>query len=281
VNIDRILTNLADIATNWGVKVVGVLVVLFIAWVIAGWIQLKIQGVLEKRRFDATLTRFFASLAKWSILIGALLGCLGVFGIQTASFAALIAATGLAIGLAFQGTLSNFAAGVMLLVFRPCKVGDLVHLAGKLGIVKQIELFATELASLDNRRLTIPNTAIWGSTIENLTHHETRRVDVPVGVDYSADVEKTREVLEAVVKNVEGGLQEPAPQAFLKELGGSSVDWVLRVWGPTGEYWNIHQALIRDAKKALEEAGISIPFPQMDVHLDDPVVKAFAGRSAA
>ena len=273
---ENVMKTVAEFGTTWGIRVVGVLVALFLAWIFAGWTRRAILRALEKRKFDATLGKFFANLVKWAILAGAILGCLGVFGIQTASFAAVIAAAGLAIGLAFQGTLANFAGGVMLLVFRPFKVGDLVKVAGEIGFVEKIELFSTVLRTPDNRYIIVPSKAIFGSTIENLTYHPTRRVDIPVGAEYSADIDKTREALEGCVKNIPKALEEPAAQIFLKELGGSSVDWQVRVWCNTEDYWDVYQATIRAAKMALDEAGIGIPFPQMDVHLDPAAVTAMA-----
>lgn len=277
MDVSSALNYMVNMGTTYGLRVIGVLVALFVAWTVAGWLRNKLQRSLEKRSFDATLTRFFANLARYAILVGTVLGCLGVFGIQTTSFAAVIGAAGLAVGLAFQGTLSNFAAGVMLLIFRPFKVGDMVNIAGITGVVQGIELFTTEMTSPDNRRFIVPNSAIFGSNIENVTHHATRRVDVPVGVDYAADIDQTREVLEAMVKEIPGGLEDPAPQIFLKELGASSVDWVVRVWCNTGDYWGVYQEIIRRTKQALDAAGLGIPFPQMDVHFDEPGLKAISG----
>jgi small conductance mechanosensitive channel len=276
--LDKVIDAVVTFATTWGIRVVGVLVALFVAWILAGWARRAILRTLEKRSFDATLTKFFANLVKWAILAGAVIGCLGVFGIQTASFAAVIGAMGLAVGLAFQGTLSNFAAGVMLLVFRPFKVGDVVNTAGFIGTVNEVELFTTDLTTFDNRRIIVPNSSIFGSVIENLTHNETRRVDVPVGVDYAADVDETRKVLEAMIPSIPGVLEEPAPQIFLKELGASSVDWVVRVWCKTDDFWDVYQATIRASKMALDEASLGIPFPQMDIHLDDAALAAFSGK---
>jgi small conductance mechanosensitive channel len=255
-----------------------VLVLLFIAWIIAGWSRRALQSTLEKRSFDLTLTRFFSNLLRYGILIVAAVGCLGVFGIETTSFAAVIAAAGLAIGLAFQGTLSNFAAGVMLLVFRPFKVGDFVAVAGIMGTVEEIDLFTSNLTTVDNRLLVVPNSSIFGAVIENFNHHDTRRVDVPVGVDYGADVDRTREVLEGMVDAIPGVLKEPEPQVFLAELGASSVDWQVRVWCKTDDFWDVHQATVRAAKAALDQAGLGIPFPQVDVHFDEPAIAALAGK---
>ena len=278
MDMERITTLLTDIIMEWGLKVIGVLVALTAAWILGGWSRRKLQALFRKRSFDPTLSSFFSNLVRYAILAGAVLGCLGVFGIQTASFAAVIAAAGLAVGLAFQGTLSNFAAGVMLLVFRPFRVGDLVKVNGELGIVKEIELFTTRLATLDNRLIIIPNSAVFGNKIENLTHYDTRRVDIPVGVEYSATVKETKEVLEKAALKVEKRLDEPAHQIFLKELGGSSVNWVVRVWCKNEDCGDGYQSANQESKKALDEAGLGIPFPQMDVHLDEPVVKAMSGR---
>ncbi|TNF61919.1 MAG: mechanosensitive ion channel, partial [Deltaproteobacteria bacterium] len=159
---------------EYGPKVLGVLLALFFAWVIASWTERGVRAGLERRNFDATLTRFFAKLARYVILVGAVLGCLGVFGIQTASFAAVLAAAGFAIGLAFQGTLGNFSAGVMLLVFRPFKVGDFVEVSGETGTCEHIDLFTCEFRTLDNKKLIIPNGAVFGSTITNYTGYDIR-----------------------------------------------------------------------------------------------------------
>ncbi len=262
------MTEVWLLLASWGGRVVGALVALFFAWIIAGWARRAMLRALEKRKLDLSVSKFFASMVRYMILVGALLGILGMFGVETTSFAAVIAALGLAIGLAFQGTLSNFASGVMLLVFRPFKVGDFVKIADKLGTVEEIELFTSEITTLDNRMIVIPNSSIFGSVIENFTHHPVRRCDISVGVMYAATVEKTRGVLEAVVKEIPGRIEEPESQVFLEKLGASSVDWQLRVWCKTEDLWDVHQATIERTKVALEKAGIAIPFPQMDVHLD-------------
>lgn len=262
------LSQVTPLLIAYGTKIVGAIVFLLIAWIVAGWTKRTVIRRLESAEFDLTLGRFFASLSRWLVLVMALLACLGIFGVQTTSFAALIGAAGLAVGLAFQGTLSNFAAGIMLLVFRPFGIGDLVTVAGTTGKVVALELFTTSFDTADNRRIIIPNSLIFGETIENASYHPLRRVDVAVGADYNADVDRTREVLERAAASVEGSLETPAPQVFLKELGGSSVDWVIRIWCRSPEYWAVHEATVRAVKRHLDEAGIGIPFPQMDVHLD-------------
>jgi len=275
---EQTLEFLIEQGREWGVKIGGVLIALFAAWVVSSWLSGTVRRTLERRKFDATLTRFFAKMVRYAILTFAALGCLGVFGIETTSFAAVIAAAGLAVGLAFQGTLSNFASGVMLLIFRPFKVGDFVDAGGVSGVVEEIELFTVDIKTPDNKRVIVPNSAVFGSTITNYTHYDTRRVDIDVGVDYAATTEETRAKLETVPGRVEGVLEDPAPQIFLKSLGGSSVDWVVRVWCKTDDFWDVYQRTIHETKLVLDDAKLGIPFPQMDVHLDAEAVEALRSR---
>lgn len=278
MNAQQITSLLIEKGTTWGLRLVGVIVALFIAWIVAGWLRRMALRKLE-RRFDTMLAQFFANLVRYAVITLAVIGCLGVFGIQTASFAAVLAAMGLAIGLAFQGTLSNFASGVMLLVFRPFKVGDVVNVAGETGKVKELELFTTELVTADNRRIIVPNSEVFGKKIINLTHYPTRRVEVPVGTDYSADLDATRKVLEGVTSSVEGVLDDPPPQVFLSELGDSSIAWQVRVHVKTEDFWLVHERVVRATKRALDEAGIGIPFPQQDVHFDADALTALRKAS--
>jgi small conductance mechanosensitive channel len=266
--MEKMLETLMNLGVTYGVRIVGVLLFIVVAWIIAAWAQGVVTRRLEQRNFDKALTRFFSSSIKWVILGAALIASLGVFGVETTSFAAVLGAAGLALGLAFQGTLSNFSAGIMLLVFRPFNVDDWVNISGVVGKVYEIGLFTVSMDTPDNRRIILPNSGVFGSTIENITFHPQRRVDINVGVEYSADLNKARAALEQAAATVTGGLAEPAPQVFLKELGGSSVDFVVRVWVNTPDYWNVWQALTQSVKEHLDEAGIGIPYPQMDVHLD-------------
>jgi small conductance mechanosensitive channel len=253
---------------DYGTKIVGVIVVFIIGRMVANGVAKAIQRRLEKREFDPTLTRFFASLARTLILVGVVLACLGMFGVDTTSFAAVLAAMGFAVGMALQGSLANFAAGIMLLVFRPYKVGDIISAAGVTGGVIELNLFTTVLDTPDNRRFVAPNGAIFAGNIENLTFHGRRRVDVNVGADYGADIDATRKVLESAIPNIPSRIVDDAHQVFLSELGGSSVDWQVRVWCEPANYWAVYQETIRAIKMAMDAAGIGIPFPQMDVHLD-------------
>jgi small conductance mechanosensitive channel len=249
---------------------IKVIVILAVAYLLGKWIELMIRRSAERTRLDDTLARFFGKMAKWGLLVLALLAALSVFGVQTTSFAAVIGASALAIGLAFQGTLANFAAGMMLLIFRPFKVGDVVELSDVTATVDEIDLFQTTLDTFDNRRVIMPNGSIFGSTITNISHHPYRRMDVSVGVAYDADLDRTREVLEQAAASVEGRRDDPAPAVVLTDLGDSAVLWTVRVWADAAVFWDVRQATVRAIKQHLDEAGLSIPFPQMDVHLDQP-----------
>lgn len=270
MNWEALHLQLLTYAGAYAPRIVGVLLALLAARLLAGWAGRVAYTTLRKAKFDETLSKFGAKLAKWVVLLAAVMACLGVFGIQSTSFAALLGAAGLAIGLAFQGTLSNFAAGVMLLVFRPFKVGDVVTVAGQTGKVDEIELFTTTIDTADKRRFVIPNNAIFGSVIENTSHHPQRRVDVTVGVSYRADSDRVRAVLTAAL-GVEGTLSDPAPAVVLTGLGASSVDWAVRVWCRTPDYWAVRERVLLSVKTSLDAAGIAIPYPTMDINLSQPL----------
>lgn len=261
----------------YGLRAMFVLVLMILAWTISSWLSSMVQKGLTRVKFDTTLTFFLARLVRWSILFLTALTCLSYFGVETTSFAAVIGAAGLAIGLAFQGTLSNFAAGAMLLIFRPYKVGDTITSGNYQGTVAEIALFTTEIDTSDGRRIIIPNSAINGSVIENVTYHRLRQVAVPVGVAYDADIDATRKALELALTMVPQAVRDPAADVVLLGLGDSAVNWTARVWATQQDNATAKQALIRAVKMELDQAGIGIPFPQMDVHLfptgvnsDDP-----------
>lgn len=257
-----------DQGADLSIDVVKVIVLLVVAWLFAQWISRVIRRHGERSdRLDPTLTIFFATLTRWAILAFALIAVLGIFGIQTASFAALIAAVGLAISLGFQGTLGQLASGVMLLVFRPFKVGDFIKAGGTAGVVKELQLFATVIDTFDNRRLIVPNASVFGGTIENVSHHQERRVDVSIGTAYEADIDRTREILLGVAGDLPQALSDRDPAVVLDELGGSSVNWSVRVWVAASDYAAAKDLLLANSKKALDAAGVGIPYPQLDVHM--------------
>ncbi len=249
-------------------RVLGAIVILILGRIFAGWARKFTRRALEKGNVDETLATFVARAVGILVMAFVILAVLGQFGVETTSFIAILGAAGLAVGLALQGTLSNFAAGVMLILFRPFKVGDLISAGGVTGIVNAVDLFSTKLDTLDNRRLIVSNSEVYGGTIENVTFHDTRRVDVNVGTDYGADLKQVRDILEAVPARIEGALTDPAPQIFLSDLGDSSINWQVRIWCRTDEYWDVWQRTTQEVKAALDAADIGIPFPQMDVHMD-------------
>lgn len=256
---------------------VMVIVTYFAAKLVSRWIAAALC-----KKVDETLGKFVGRLTFYGLMIVGSLAILSVAGISVAGAAAVLTAAGFAIGLAFQGTLSNFAAGVLLLVFRPFKVSDMVVVGGVTGRVNEIDLFTTTLDTTDNRRLILPNNAIVGNTIENVTFHKQRRVEVVVGVSYRADMDATRNVLIAAVEAMGEMVvmgEGRGYQIFLSNLGAHSVDWTIRVWVDATKFWVAREQLIVGVKRALDEHQIEIPFPQMHLHLDD--AKAIVHKSVA
>ncbi|MCI5066737.1 mechanosensitive ion channel [bacterium] len=251
------------------IPIAGALLLLIVAYFVASFFS-RIASRPIAKRVDETLGRFIGKLIFYSIMTFTLLGVLGMFGVSVASFAAVIAAAGFAIGLAFQGTLSNFSAGVLLLVFRPFKVGDVVSAGGVTGKIFEIDLFTTTFDTPDNRRIIVPNSQISGNTLENITYHQERRADVNVGVDYSANIDETRRVLSQAAESLQEKLvtgEGRGYQVYLLELADSSVNWVVRFWTTADQYWGVKEELTAAVKNELDRAGIGIPFPQLDVHL--------------
>lgn len=259
--------DLVHVWTDVGIPVAKAIVLIVVVVFVAGWLGRVTSGIAKRARIEVTLARFFGHVVRYGVLVLGGLAILDTFGVKTTSFAAVVAAVGFSIGMAMSGTLSNVASGVMLLVFRPFKVGDSIAAGGVTGKVEELGLFFTTFDTPDNRRIVVPNSSIFGGTIENITFHSKRRVEVNVGTAYSADVDHAREVLMRAATNVHGRIAEEAPIVYLSELGQSSVNWAVRVWALTPDFWAVRERLTRDIKVALDGAGIGIPFPQMDVHL--------------
>ena len=251
-----------------GQPVVLAIVLIIAVFLVAGMARKITLKACRKATVEETLSRFLSNMLRYLVLFAGGVAILGTLGIETTSFAAILAAAGFAIGMAMSGMLGNVAAGVMLLFFRPFKVGDVVNAGGTTGKIIEIGLFTTAFDTPDNRRIIVPNSSIFGGTIENVSFHETRRVAVAVGTDYGADIDQAREVMLRTAKACANVLQDPEPAVVLTGLGGSSIDWSIRVWCNSSDYWGVMDQLTRDVKYALDEAGIGIPFPQMDVHID-------------
>ena len=251
------------------IPAVTALVILIVAYFVGKFLG-RICSTPVRKRVDETLGKFVGKLVFYVIMILALIGVLGRFGIEVTSFAAILAAAGFAIGMAFQGTLGNFAAGIMLLVFRPFKVGDVINAAGITAKVDAIDLFTTTFDTPDNRRIIVPNGVIAGGTIENISHHSERRVDVSTGADYGASIDDTRTALAKAAESLNDKMVQGEGRGYQIVLGGlgdSSVDWTVRFWCKAEDYWGVMEALTRAVKLHLDEAGIGIPYPTMDVNV--------------
>ena len=256
-----------DLITTWGMKVVGAIIVLILGRMVAGLIRGGVVRGMKRAELDLTMIPFLSSMVYYLLLTLVIVAVLGLFGVPTAQFVAILGAAGLAVGLALQGTLSNFAAGVMLLIFRPFRVGDFVDAAGTAGTVKEIRVFSTALDTPDNVRIITPNTAVWGSVIKNFSFNDTRRIDMVVGVSYDDDLGKAREIIQRVVTADPRVLKDPEVTVAVSEMADSSVNFVVRPWCAKADYWALRFDLTRKLKEELEAGGCSIPFPQRDVHV--------------
>ncbi len=255
-------------ATTWGMSVVGAVLILVVGFLAAGWLSRAVGRTLDRMdRLDLTLRRFAASLVRYLVLIITGLAVLAQFGVQTASLITVLGAAGLAIGLALQGTLSSVAAGVMLLLFLPIRVGHVVDVAGHMGSVRAITLFVTELDALDNVRVVIPNAQVWGAAVINFSINDTRRCDMVIGVGYEGDIEQAMVVIRGLIEADARHMGAPAPFVAVTGLGDNAVDITVRVWCASSDYFAMRVDLFKNIKLALDAAGISIPYPQRTVHL--------------
>ena len=271
-NLDFQLATFLMLAQNilmtWGLKVLGAIAVVIVGRIIAGGVRRNLDRFMKRSETDATLAKFLSSLVYYLVLIVAGVAALSMIGIQMASVLTILATAGLAVGLAMQGTLSNVASGVMLLIFRPFKVGDIVDAGGgPTGKVESIGLFSTALNTPDNVHIVVPNSNIYGSTIHNYTHHENRRVDLVMGISYDDDISVAVKVMEKVMEEEPKVLKEPAYQIAVSELADSSVNFVVRPWCAVEDYWDVRFNVTRAMKEQLEAAGCSIPYPQQDVYM--------------
>ncbi|WP_372863873.1 mechanosensitive ion channel family protein [Spongiibacter sp.] len=253
-------------AIDMGIRAAGALAIIVVGYWLAKLLSGFTKSALEKKQFDATLNAFISKLVFFIILAVALIPALAHAGIQTASVIAALGAAGLAIGLALQGSLANFAAGVLLIAFRPCRVGDWVDAAGCSGTVEAISLFSTILVTGDFKRIVIPNAQIMSGAITNYSVKPRRRIDLVVGISYDADMRQAKEILQRLVSEDPRVLSDPAPTIAVSALGASSVDLICRPWVKTADYWPTRWQLTENIKNAFDAAGVGIPYPQMDVH---------------
>jgi small conductance mechanosensitive channel len=266
-DVSQLWLTVQDLAMDWGIKVLAALAIFVIGRWVAMGVRRGVRRMMEKGGIDPMIIGFVASITYIALLAFVVIAALGQLGIQTTSFIAILGAAGLAVGLALQGSLANFAAGFLMIIFRPFKVGDFVEAAGVAGVVKDMQIFTTTMKTGDNKTIIIPNAKISGDNIINYSAEENRRVDMTVGVAYDADLSKVRDVLNDIISKEERILSDPAPQVAVAELAESSVNFIVRVWTKTEDYWGVKFDATETIKNRFDEAGIGIPFPQRDIHI--------------
>jgi len=276
LNIEKLMDTLTIWITTYSMKIIAAVLI----FIIGKWLAKKVTNLfiklLEKNKVDVTLTRFLESIVYYTLLIVLLIAVAGQLGINTASFLTIVGAAGLAIGLALKDSLSNFSSGVMLILFRPYRVGDYATVGGVTGTVMSIDIFNTTLNTPDNQRVIVPNANITNDVITNVTANNTRRVDLTIGIGYGDDLLKAKKVLGEILKTENRVLETPAPKIAVSELADSSVNFVVRPWVKTSDYWDVYFDLTEKIKLTFDQEGISIPFPQQDVHLSQKKTDAEA-----
>ena len=256
-----------DWVSMYSLNIIGAILIFLVGKWLARRIANLLAKLLERNKIDLALVHFLTNLTYYSLIVLVVVAAAGRLGINTTSFLTIIGAAGLAVGLALKDSLSNFAAGVMLVLFRPFTIGDVVSTAGITAKVEKITIFNTQFCSPDNQLIIVPNNTIISDIITNITAKDTRRIDLTVGISYSDDMAKTKDILEKLAKEDNRILTDPAPTVAVAELADSSVNLVFRPWVRTEDYWDVRFGLTERIKNSLDEAGISIPFPQQDVHL--------------
>ncbi|WP_457599416.1 mechanosensitive ion channel family protein [Hydrogenimonas sp.] len=264
------INQLVEMGITYGLKLLGALAIFVIGKWIAKGLTRTIRKLMEKGKVEATLVSFVGSMVYVLLMIVVILAALNNLGVNTTSFVAILGAAGLAVGLALQGTLSNVGAAVLLILFRPFKVGDFVEAGGTAGVVEEINMFSTIFKTGDNKVVIVPNSSVIGGNIVNYSAKETRRVDWTFGIGYDDDLKLAKRTLEEILAADERIFKDPAPFVAVSELADSSVNFVARVWVKSGDYWGVYFDTIEKVKLIFDEKGISIPYPQMDVHLDRP-----------
>jgi small conductance mechanosensitive channel len=259
---------LLDMALIYGLRILGALAIFVIGKWIAKALTRVIRKAMEHAKVEATLVSFVGSFVYILLMVVVILAALNNLGVNTTSFVAVLGAAGLAVGLALQGTLSNVGAAVLLILFRPFKVGDFVEAGGTAGVVEEINMFSTIFRTGDNKVVIVPNSAVIGGNIVNYSAKETRRVEWTFGIGYDDDLKLAKRTLEEIMREDGRILADPAPFVAVSELADSSVNFVCRAWVASGDYWGVYFDTLEKVKLVFDEKGISIPYPQMDVHLD-------------
>ena len=265
--MENIIIWLSENAVNWGMKIAIAIVIFYIGKIIARVISNLLQKALQRSSTDAMLVTFLGNIAYGTLMVAVVLAAIDSLGVNVTSLMAILGAAGLAIGLALKDSLSNFASGVMIIIFRPFNVGDYITAGGSSGTVDEIGLFCTLMHTGDNQRIIVPNSAIMGGTIVNVSAMSTRRIDLVIGISYDDNIGKARDIIMGIIEADERILKDPEPGVTLSELGDSSVNLKVRPWVNSEDYWSVRPELLENIKLQLDEAGISIPYPQQDVHM--------------
>ncbi|MBF0275643.1 MAG: mechanosensitive ion channel [Nitrospinae bacterium] len=263
VYLDKIIT----LTTLYGLRVLSALAIFVIGRIVVSILVKGLEKFMKKTGMEETLWKFASNLARIFLLTVVIIAALGSLGIETTSLVAIIGAAGLAVGFALKDSLSNFSSGVMLIIFRPFKVGDFVEAGGTMGGIVEINIFNTILKTGDNKKVIVPNSRIMGANITNFSANETRRVDLVFGIGYNDDLKKAKETLNKLVEEDERILKEPAPVVAVSELADSSVNFIVRPWVKSADYWAVYWDMTERVKLTFDQEGITIPFPQQDVHI--------------
>jgi small conductance mechanosensitive channel len=265
--VENIWVHIKELAATYGLNIVAATAILVVGKFAASGVRRLVRKVMRKKQMDPTLVGFICSILYAGILAFVIIAALSKLGIQTASFVAVLGAAGLAIGLALQGSLANFASGVLMIIFKPFKGGDYIDAGGAAGFVDEISIFTTTIRTLDNKKIIVPNSKIMGDIIINYTARETRRVDLTAGVSYGDDIDKVKGILTGILEEDDRILDDPAPFVGLSEMAESSVNFTVRGWVRTEDYWDVYFDTNERIKKTFDSEGITIPFPQRDVHM--------------
>ena len=269
MNTDHLVTRVLELLTVYGIKIIAAIAIFVIGRWAAKAVTHFLERMMQKRGVDVTLTSFVINLAYVGLLAFVIIAALNQLGIQTASFVVVLGAAGLAVGLALQGSLSNFAAGVLMIIFKPFKVGDYIEGAGVAGTVESIQIFTTQLSSPDNKTIIVPNASLTSDKIVNYSTKGTRRVDFVFGIGYEDNIDQARQIIRDILDQDGRVHKDPEPVIVVSELADSSVNLTVRVWSTVNDYWDIFFDVTEKVKKAFDAGGISIPFPQRDVHIHE------------
>jgi len=266
-NPDQMLVMITEQGSDIGLKLVSAILIFLVGRWIVGMVVKAVRKALARTNMEDTLEKFLCNLLNGLLMVVVLIAAIGALGVQTTSLLAVLGAAGLAVGLALQGSLSNFASGVLIVAFRPYKVGDFIEAGGVAGTVKEVQIFTTIIHTGDNKKIIVPNSQIMDGTIINFSGNDNRRVDLVFGCGYGDDIDKVYSVLQEIIARDERILQDPEPSIALNTLGDSSVNFNVRPWCKKEDYWGVYNGVTEQVKRKFDEAGLNIPFPQTDVHL--------------